>query len=86
MLPPLTGAAVNVTGVPSQILLSEATILIDGDTGAVTFRVTLLLVTLTGVAQAALLVIMQLTTSPLEKLLPLNVALLVPELLPLSNH
>ena len=76
----------NVTGVPAQILFVDAEMFTDGVTGVVTLTVIALLVALTGVAQAALLVVVQLTMSPLAKSLPPNVALFVPVLFPLSNH
>jgi hypothetical protein len=85
-VPPLTGVAVNVTMVPAQMVFCDAAILIDGITSGVTFIVMLLLVAVAGTAQAELLVIIQLTTSPLTSVLLLNVGLFVPALAPFSNH
>ena len=82
----MTGTAVNVTGAPAQMLFAEATMLTEGVTRGITLTVIALLATLTGVAQAALLVMVQLTMSPVAKSLPPNVALFVPALFPLSNH
>src|ERR1035438_4581602 len=65
-LPPLSGTAVNVTDVPLQTAFAEAVTLTDGVKGAVTFMVMLLLAALP-VAQGALLVIVQLITSPFAR-------------------
>ena len=86
MVPPFVGVAVNVTEAPVHILLVEATILTDGVTCAGTFIVMLLLVALGVVAQAELLVRIQLTTSPFTRVVEVKVALLVPTLLLLSCH
>ena len=86
VLPPLVPVAVKVTGVPEQILFPEAVILTDkGNTGA-TVNVMLLLTAFAGTAQVELLVMVQLTTSPLLNELSVNVALFVPTLLPFSCH
>ena len=81
----MVGVAVNVTGVPMQILFAEAAIVIEGLPCAVTFMVMLLLVQLAGAAQA-LLVITQVTASPLANVLLLKVALFVPAGLLLTIH
>lgn len=86
MPPPLVGVAVKVTGVPAQILLSEATMLTEEINGEETPIVILLLVTLPGIIQEALLVITQLTTSPFATVLLLKVGLFVPAGLPLTIH
>lgn len=66
MLPPFPGVAVNVTEVPAHIVLPGfADILTDGVTLVLTAIVILLLEAVAGLAQDALLVITQLTTSPL---------------------
>jgi hypothetical protein len=71
-LPPLVGVAVNVTEAPVQILLlGLALMFTDGVTVAFTVIVMVLLPALAGDAQAALLVIIQLSTSPLAS--PLSV-------------
>jgi len=82
----LVGLAVNVTGEPMQMLFAEATIVTEGVTGVVMFMVILLLVTVAGATQMALLVIVQVTMSPLASVLVLNVVLLAPSLMPLSCH
>ncbi len=54
----------KVTDIPVQILFADTAMLTDGLAGVVTFMVILLLVVLTGAAHVALLVIIQLMTSP----------------------
>jgi len=54
--------------------------------GTLTFNVILLLVTSMGRAQAALLVIIQLITSPLAGELSVNPVFSIPVLLPLTSH
>ena len=76
----------KVIEVPAQKLFAEATILTDGITCAVTFIVMLLLVALGVVKQVALLVSIQLITSPLLSVAEVKVALLIPSVLPLSSH
>ena len=83
-LPPFVGVAVKVTGVPAQILFSDASILIEGAAGVVTTIVMLLLAA--GTVQAALLVSVQLTISLLTSAASVNVALFVPALVPLTIH
>lgn len=62
----MVGVAVKVTDVPAQILLPGlAAMLTDGVTLVLTTIVILLLVAVVGDAHEALLVITQLTTSPL---------------------
>ncbi len=86
MAPPLTGVAVNVTEVPAQILFTLPEI----DTAGVTFPFTTMVIALEvavgTLGQAALLVISQVTTSPPANETLLNVALLVPALLPFTFH
>ena len=69
MAPPFVGVAVNVTGVPAQIVLPVlASIFTDGDTKDVTSIVIMLDVAVVGLGQVALLVITQATMSPFAKL------------------
>jgi hypothetical protein len=68
-VPPLTGIAVKFTIVPAQMFVEVAEMFIDGVTGIATTIVTALDVAVFTVAQAALLVNSQVTTSPLTKLL-----------------
>lgn len=64
----MVGVAVKVTDVPAQILLPGlAAMVTDGVTLVLTTIVILLLVAVAGLAQDALLVITQLTTSPLAR-------------------
>ena len=60
----MVGVAVNVTAVPSQIVVAEAAIETAGVTGVVTLKVIVLLVAVVTVGQVALLVRTQLTTAP----------------------
>ncbi len=84
-VPPFTGVAVNVMGVPSQTLLSEVAMLTDG-IKIFTVMEILLLVAFGVVIQAALLVRLQLTTSPLVSVLLTKVGLLLPALTPFTSH
>jgi hypothetical protein len=59
------GVAVNITFVPEQILVCEATIETPGKTEADTVIVIELEETVAGLAQTALLVTSQIITSPL---------------------
>ena len=72
-MPPLVGVAVNVTEVSVQIEVLLAAIATDGTTEFVEIVIALL-VAVNGLAQAALLVMITLTTSPLESVLLVNVA------------
>ena len=68
--PPLVAVAVKVTGVLAQMTLPGlAVMLTEGTTSGVMVIVMLLLVTVTGLAQGALLVSVQVITSPLLRLL-----------------
>ena len=84
MLPPLVATAVNVTAVPVQIVVSLATILTVGVTGAVTLTVMVLDSAVALVTQVALLVSCALTTSPLANVVLLNVFELPPTVLPFT--
>jgi hypothetical protein len=65
-VPPLVGVAVNITLVPAQIAPDGlAPILTNGLTEGLTLIVIVLLPAVAGTAQVALLVMVQLTTSPL---------------------
>lgn len=86
VVPPFTGVAVNVTGVPAQMLFCEAAILTDAVRLGLTVIVMLLLVTIAGAAHMALLVIVQVTLSPLTSVLLVKVGLLVPAFMPLTCH
>ena len=72
-MPPLVGVAVNVTEVPVQMDVLLAAMATDGTTVFVVMVIALL-VAVSGLAQAALLVMITLTTSPLESVLLVNVA------------
>lgn len=64
-MPPFVGVAVKVTDVLAQITVALADILTAGVSIGLTVIVTLLLVAFAGVAQVALLVSTQVTTSVL---------------------
>ena len=69
-MPPLTGVAVNVTGVPVQIVLPGfAVIVTEAAPAEFTVSVMILLVSLAGFGQAALLVMITDTTSPVVSVL-----------------
>lgn len=69
-MPPLTGVAVNVTGVPVQIVLPGfAVIVTEAAPAEFTVIVMILLVSLAGFGQAALLVMITDTTSPVVSVL-----------------
>jgi len=76
--PPLTGVAVKVTGVPAQMLLFGVLIVTDGITDGSTIMEIILLFAVVLVTQDALLVSMQLTWSPLFRVLVENAELFVP--------
>jgi hypothetical protein len=84
--PPLVGVAVKVTEAPAQIVVAEAEMVTDGVISAFTVIVILLLVAVEGEAHAALDVNTQLTMSPLDNVVAVNVALFVPALAPLTRH
>ena len=72
-MPPLVGVAVNVTELPVHIEVLLAAIATDGTTEFVEIVIALL-VAVSGLAQAALLVMITVTTSPFERVLLTNVA------------
>ena len=82
----MVGVAVNVTASPAQIVVPVDMILTDGVTELVTVIVTVLLVALAGLAQAALLVIMTVTASPLANAVEVYVAELLPTFDPFTCH
>ena len=87
LAPPLVGVAVKVTEVPAQMVLPELlVILTNGLTGLLTVMEMALLEAVVGLAQLALLVSTQVTTSPLIKVPELKLGLLLPTLLPFTCH
>ena len=68
------------------MLLADATIVTAGVNNGLTTIITLLLVALAAVTHVALLVIMQVTSSPLASVLVVKVGLLAPALLPFTCH
>lgn len=87
LFPPPVMVAVKVTDTPAQILLPGfAAIVHVGTTLGLTTIVMLDELALVDAGQVSSEVITQLITSPLAKLLLLNVLLLVPTLLPLRFH
>ena len=84
MLPPLTGVAVNVTEVPSQILVVEAEIVTSGSTLVDLIVIGLLVAG--AVAQTRSLVMMTVITSPSFKVVVVNLSLSVPASLPFTCH
>src|SRR6478736_707892 len=85
LLPPLVGVAVNVTEVPLQIDVVLAAILTLGST-LVDVMVTGLLVAVGVDAQARLLVIITVTTSPSFNVVVVNLSESVPLSTPLTCH
>ena len=86
-MPPLVGVAVNVKIPPLQMgPLGLALILNDGVTLGFTTSVILSDVAVLGIAQEALLVKIQDTTSPLFSVLLLYVPVSLPMLLPFTFH
>ena len=61
LVPPLPGVAVHVTAVPLQMVVAVAEMITVGATVPLTVIVIILLLTIVGDAQVALLVIMTLT-------------------------
>jgi hypothetical protein len=88
VVPPLTGAAVNVTEVPAQTAPEgDAAMVTEGVTLALTVIVTGALLAVVEVVQAALLVMITLTWSPLASVLVVNVAAVSPgTAVPLTCH
>ena len=84
--PPFVGVAVKVTLVPAQIVVAEAETATEGVTTAFTVMVIPVLVAEAGEGQAALLVITTVTTSLLESVVVVKVALFVPAFTPFTFH
>ena len=81
----MVGVAVNVTDVPEQIDVDDAFTDTDGVT-ALAVIVIGVLVAVVGLAHAAVDVMITVTTSPLFKLLVVNVAEFVPAFVPFTCH
>ena len=82
----MVGVAVKVTEVPVQIEVLVAAIVTEGVTEAAVIVMSLL-VAVTGFAQGSLLVIVTVTTSPLESVVLVKVAPVWPgTFIPLINH
>jgi hypothetical protein len=86
VVPPLVGVAVNVTLVPEQIVVVDAPIFTLAGKLGFTVIVTALLVAGLPVAHIAFDVITTVTTSLLDKVLVVNVALLLPAFTPFTFH
>ena len=69
VVPPLVGVAVKFTAVPEQTVVLLAAMLTDGVTAALITIVTALLVAVVVLAHAALLVKLNVITSPFNKAL-----------------
>lgn len=85
-VPPLVTVAVNVPVVPEHMVVELAAMEIVGVTAGVMVMVIGLLVAVAGAAQVALLVSIQVTISPLFKVLVVKVELLVPASIPFIFH
>jgi hypothetical protein len=85
-LPPFVAVAVKVTLVPLQAVLTDELIVMEGVREELTVMVMLFDVAVEGLAQLALLVKTQLTTSLFESELLVKVLELVPALLPFTFH
>ena len=83
----MVGVAVNVTLVPAQIVVAGLAAMLTL-TGKFGFTVIVIALDVAGlpVAQVALEVSTQVTTSPLFKVVEVNVVELVPELVPFTFH
>ena len=87
VVPPLTGVAVKVTGVPAQIVVLSATMPTEAVRIGLTVMVTVFEVAGLPLRHGvALEVSVQVTASPLPRVLVMKVALFVPALLPLTFH
>jgi hypothetical protein len=86
VLPPFVGVAINVTLAPEQIEVELAAMVTEGVTTALTVIVTWLLVTVAGVAQAALLVITTVTISLFTRAVVVKALLFVPVFTPFTFH
>lgn len=86
MLPPLVGAAVNVTLCPAHIVFVEAEIDNEGVTVGLMVMVMLFEVAVDCVTQAAFEVNTQVTTAPLVNVFDVNDAALVPAFIVFTFH
>jgi hypothetical protein len=80
------GVAVNVTDSPEHIIADEAVILTEEVTEGLIVIVTGLLLTITDVGHGTVLVISQVTISPLISAVVVNTALFVPAFVPFIFH
>jgi hypothetical protein len=85
-VPPLTGVAVNNTGVPEQMLVAVAAMETAGVRALLTVMFTGVATAVAGDAHVMVDVMIQLTASPLFSAALVYVGLLVPTFDPLSNH
>jgi hypothetical protein len=85
-VPPFVGEAVKLTDVPAHTVVAEVDTVTAGTTVELTTITMLLLVADVDEAQAALLVSIQRTVSPLLSDVVEKVALLVPTFVPLIFH
>ena len=84
--PPFVGLAVNVTGVPGQIVVADAATVTDGIGAGVTVIGIAVLVAVSGDAQVALDVITTVTLSLLLKVVDEKTGLFVPTFTPFTFH
>ena len=85
-MPPFIGVAVNVTGVPAQLVVLGVVMLIAGVSIEATFIVIKLDAAVAGEGQTALEVIITVTTSPLVNVEEFSVGEFVPTLIPFTCH
>ena len=85
-MPPFIGVAVNVTGVPAQIVVLGVAMLIAEVSIVATFIVIKLDTAVAGEGQTALDVIITATTSPLVTVEEFSVGEFVPTLIPFTCH
>ena len=86
VVPPFTGVAVNVTDVPGQIVVWDATTDTDGTGAGFTVMLISVLVAEVGEAQVAFDVSTTVTLSLLLRVVDENVGLFVPTFTPLTLH
>ena len=82
----MTGVAVNVTEALGQIDVVGVLIVTEGVTDELMVIVIALEVAVVGDAQLAVEVMTQVTTAPVVSVVVMNVALLVPALVPFTFH
>ena len=82
----MVALAVNVTEVPAHMVEADAVMETEGVTVVFTATVIPFEVTVVGLAHAKLEVISQVTTAPLVSVVVVNVAELVPALVPFTFH